>query len=307
MPVQRKTEGQVGFRAGLPRIFKERNMFLFKTITGLQSYLDEVRAAGETIGFVPTMGALHEGHGRMIRYAVAQGHHTLVSIFVNPTQFNSQEDLQKYPRHTGKDLRYLKELGCHVVFFPEEKEIYPDAGFTPTDIDLGNLATILEGAFRPGHFEGVVQVMDRLLQITEPDYLFMGEKDLQQLAVVRKLIAETGAEIKLVGMPVVREKSGLAMSSRNERLSEAQKKRAGAVFKALEYARQNFRTTPAEVLQKQAVEMMESEGLRVEYFTIVRSDTMEITDGNPVGDDNVFAVVAVWCDEVRLIDSMSMG
>src|SRR5699024_7175039 len=150
-----------------------------------------------TIGFVPTMGALHEGHGSMIRHSVSEGHHTLVSIFVNPTQFDNQEDLHKYPRNITRDLEFLHDLGCHVLFLPDEKEIYPETESVSSKMDLGALGTTLEGAFRPGHFDGVVQVMERLLWITEPDFLFMGEKDLQQLTIIRKLIKEMGINTAL--------------------------------------------------------------------------------------------------------------
>lgn len=282
-------------------------MFLYKTIPGLVRYLEEIRAAGDTIGFVPTMGALHEGHGSMIRHSVSEGHHTLVSIFVNPTQFDNQEDLHKYPRNITRDLEFLHDLGCHVLFLPDEKEIYPETESVSSKMDLGALGTTLEGAFRPGHFDGVVQVMERLLWITEPDFLFMGEKDLQQLTIIRKLIKKMGINTALKGMPVVREESGLALSSRNERLSAEQKKKAVAIFKALEDARKNFDSSSEEDLRNQAVFGMESEGLKVEYFEFVNGDTMESIDSNGFNSGGVFAVVAAWCDQVRLIDNMRMS
>lgn len=282
-------------------------MFLYKTIPGLVRYLEEIRAAGDTIGFVPTMGALHEGHGSMIRHSVSEGHHTLVSIFVNPTQFDNQEDLHKYPRNITRDLEFLHDLGCHVLFLPDEKEIYPETESVSSKMDLGTLGTTLEGAFRPGHFDGVVQVMERLLWITEPDFLFMGEKDLQQLTIIRKLIKKMGINTALKGMPVVREESGLALSSRNERLSAEQKKKAVAIFRALEDARKNFDSSSEEDLRNQAVFGMESEGLKVEYFEFVNGDTMESIDSNGFNSGGVFAVVAAWCDQVRLIDNMRMS
>lgn len=282
-------------------------MFLFKTIDRFQDFLDDIRAKGDTIGFVPTMGALHEGHAQLIRHSIEEGHFTVVSIFVNPTQFNNQTDLNQYPRTTAQDLEFLYQLGCHAVFLPDEKEIYPDEGYDKVKVELGKLGTTLEGAFRPGHFEGVVQVMERLLRITEPDYLIMGEKDLQQLAVIRTLIRHLSMEIELVGRPVVREESGLALSSRNKRLSEEEKQKATAIFRALLRLRKDLDLLPKSVLLTRATEEMESAGLQVEYVEIVDGDSLEIVDEVEMDSGRMYAVVAAWCDQVRLIDSMKMN
>lgn len=282
-------------------------MFLFKTIDRFQDFLDDIRAKGDTIGFVPTMGALHEGHAQLIRHSIEEGHFTVVSIFVNPTQFNNQTDLNQYPRTTAQDLEFLYQLGCHAVFLPDEKEIYPDEGYDKVKVELGKLGTTLEGAFRPGHFQGVVQVMERLLRITEPDYLIMGEKDLQQLAVIRTLIRHLSMEIELVGRPVVREESGLALSSRNKRLSEEEKQKATAIFRALLRLRKDLDLLPKSVLLTRATEEMESEGLKVEYVEVVDGDSLEIVDEVEMDSGRVYAVVAAWCDQVRLIDSMKMN
>lgn len=282
-------------------------MFLFKTIDRFQDFLDDIRAKGDTIGFVPTMGALHEGHAQLIRHSIEEGHFTVVSIFVNPTQFNNQTDLNQYPRTTAQDLEFLYQLGCHAVFLPDEKEIYPDEGYDKVKVELGKLGTTLEGAFRPGHFEGVVQVMERLLRITEPDYLIMGEKDLQQLAVIRTLIRHLPMEIELVGRPVVREESGLALSSRNKRLSEEEKQKATAIFRALLRLRKDLDLLPKSVLLTRATEEMESAGLQVEYVEIVDGDSLEIVDEVEMDSGRMYAVVAAWCDQVRLIDSMKMN
>lgn len=282
-------------------------MFLFKTIDRFQDFLDDIRAKGDTIGFVPTMGALHEGHAQLIRHSIEEGHFTVVSIFVNPTQFNNQTDLNQYPRTTAQDLEFLYQLGCHAVFLPDEKEIYPDEGYDKVKVELGKLGTTLEGAFRPGHFEGVVQVMERLLRITEPDYLIMGEKDLQQLAVIRTLIRHLSMEIELVGRPVVREESGLALSSRNKRLSEEEKQKATAIFRALLRLRKDLDLLPKSVLLTRATEEMESAGLQVEYVEVVDGDSLEIVDEVEMDSGRMYAVVAAWCDQVRLIDSMKMN
>lgn len=282
-------------------------MFLFKTIDRFQDFLDDIRAKGDTIGFVPTMGALHEGHAQLIRHSIEEGHFTVVSIFVNPTQFNNQTDLNQYPRTTAQDLEFLYQLGCHAVFLPDEKEIYPDEGYDKVKVELGKLGTTLEGAFRPGHFEGVVQVMERLLRITEPDYLIMGEKDLQQLAVIRTLIRHLSMEIELVGRPVVREESGLALSSRNKRLSEEEKQKATAIFRALLRLRKDLDLLPKSVLLTRATEEMESAGLKVEYVEVVDGDSLEIVDEVEMDSGRMYAVVAAWCDQVRLIDSMKMN
>lgn len=280
-------------------------MFLFKTVQGLRTYLDEVRSRGETIGFVPTMGALHPGHEALIRHSIAEGHHTVVSIYVNPKQFNDPGDLEKYPRDPGRDLHILNNLGCQVVFLPGDEEVYPAGEDRSVSyLDLGKLGTTLEGAFRPGHFEGMVKVMERLLDIVEPDYLWMGQKDLQQLIIVEKLIRYLALDVKLEGRPIVREESGLALSSRNVRLTEAQKRKAAGIFQVLTEARGQYERESPENIKEKAMETLENRGLRVEYFEFVDGHTLELLTGQNGKTDSVFIVTAVWCDEVRLIDNI---
>lgn len=281
-------------------------MFLLKTVKALQRHLDEVRATGDAVGFVPTMGALHEGHSALIQHSIDEGLHTLVSIYVNPAQFNDSEDLQKYPRNVGRDVELLHNLGCHVLFLPGDAEIYPKNDMTPIDLDLGNLETTLEGAFRPGHFEGVVRVMERLLKIVEPDYLFMGQKDLQQLIVVRRLIQEMGLKVQLEGLPIVREITGLALSSRNERLTKSQREKAVVIYATLHDIQTNFINYPLAELRTLAKTRVRSAGLKMEYFEFVNGHTLEILQEHQDGEDDIFAVIAVWCGEVRLIDNMKM-
>jgi len=282
-------------------------MVLFKTIAALRSHLEHQRNKGRTIGFVPTMGALHNGHSSLIRHSLEQGHYTVVSIYVNPTQFNDPVDLEKYPRPLSADLELLNQIGCNAVFLPGDSEIYPVEGVTTTEIDLQHLGDSLEAAFRPGHFEGVLQVMHRLLDIVNPDFLFMGQKDLQQLAVVRQLISEAGFTTRLVGLPIVREENGLARSSRNERLSASERKKAGLIYKTLlETSNASHKSSLTE-LKFSALERLEKAGLRPEYFEFVRSDNLRLVHSREEYDGPITIVTAVWVGDVRLIDNMEMA
>src|SRR5438270_8267338 len=204
-------------------------MIIFKRAVDLEHYLFEQKRSGRNIGFVPTMGALHKGHLSLISRAGKSGL-VVCSIFVNPTQFNDPEDFKNYPVNIENDMELLVQSGCDVLFLPSVEEIYP-AGFSKKHYDLGPIEFVLEGAHRPGHFQGVCQVVDRLLQIVQPDDLFTGQKDYQQCMVIRKLISLVGMEdrVNLVVVPTVREKDGLAMSSRNLRLNEEQRKKAPLV------------------------------------------------------------------------------
>lgn len=286
---------------------KYNYMFLFKSISGLQSHLAEVRGMSKAIGFVPTMGALHDGHTSLITRSIESGNYTVVSIYVNPTQFNESDDLAKYPRPISDDLVKLNRLGVDVVFLPTDEEIYPDGTQTAPDVPLGHLGNTLEAAFRPGHFEGVVQVMDRLLRIVRPDILFMGNKDLQQIAVVRKLIEFANFKCKLVGLPIIREPHGLARSSRNERLTPADREAAAVIYNTLKETYQNYHELTFSQLKQAALKRLSIPPFRPEYFEFVRTDTMKILDARPDDPIPVSVVTAVWCRDVRLIDNMEMS
>lgn len=201
----------------------------------------------------------------------------------------------------------LNQIGCNAVFLPGDSEIYPVEGVTTTEIDLQHLGDSLEAAFRPGHFEGVLQVMHRLLDIVNPDFLFMGQKDLQQLAVVRQLISEAGFTTRLVGLPIVREENGLARSSRNERLSASERKKAGLIYKTLlETSNASHKSSLTE-LKFSALERLEKAGLRPEYFEFVRSDNLQLVHSREEYDGPITIVTAVWVGDVRLIDNMEMA
>ena len=196
-------------------------MYIFQKAADLRSHLKTIlRGRSSTIGFIPTMGALHEGHLALIRAAQANGCYTVCSIFVNPTQFNDPSDLEKYPRTPEKDAELLEKVGCDVIFMPEVEEIYPPGDIQDFELDFEGLDEVMEGVFRPGHFKGVAQVVKRLLDLVQPDGLYMGQKDFQQVAIVRHLIRVTRFPVELVVVPTVREHDGLAMSSRNIRLSD---------------------------------------------------------------------------------------
>lgn len=281
-------------------------MFLYKSISALQSHLEEVRRKSKTVGFVPTMGALHDGHGSLVAHSLNEGNYTVVSIYVNPTQFNDAADLEKYPRPVSSDLEKLYELGVDVVFLPSDEQMYPKGDESIPDIPLGHLGDTLEAAYRPGHFEGVVQIMDRLLRIVRPDVLYMGIKDLQQVAVVRKLIEESKFSCDLVGLPIIRESNGLARSSRNERLSDDDRKEAALIFETLKDTWRNYHDLSYQELKQAALDRLNHQPFQPEYFEFVQTDSLEILPTKPEGKKSVSAVTAVWCGDVRLIDNMEM-
>lgn len=257
------------------------------------------------MGFVPTMGALHEGHVALVRKSIAATDLTVCSIFVNPTQFNEATDLEKYPRTPEKDILLLTQAGCQVLFMPPVEEVYPTSGQQPLKVEFGNLAAPMEGAFRPGHFNGVAQVMHRLLDLVKPTKLFMGQKDFQQVAVVNHLIATTHPQVQMVMLPTIREADGLAMSSRNTRLNAEQRAIAPTVFKALTDAASKVHSHFPADIQKEALEMLAVPGMEPEYFEIVDGKTLQ-----PIAlfEDTDYAVActAVRLGNVRLIDNIVM-
>ena len=281
-------------------------MFLVKTIVALQNHLQEVRNHHKSIGFVPTMGALHDGHRSLISHSLEMGQYTVVSIYVNPTQFNDSSDLEKYPRPISDDLNFLYEWGCDVVFLPADEEMYPKDGLKLPPIELGHLGNSLEAAFRPGHFEGVLQIMDRLLGIVLPDILFMGLKDLQQVAVVRLLISEVGFSCQLIGLPIVREPHGLARSSRNDRLSVSDRNDASIIYETLKETFDNYPHKSLVELKETALNRLEHPPFRPEYFEFVRTDNLRILTSKKEYQGSVSVVTAVWCGQIRLIDNMGM-
>lgn len=278
-------------------------MILFKQGDVLQRYLREVADSGKSIGFVPTMGALHNGHEQLIRECKKKARCCVVSIFVNPTQFNDPRDFEKYPSSIENDIRMLEANGTDILFLPSVFEIYPAGTDHLEQYDLGYLETVLEGKYRPGHFQGVCQVMERLLNIVKPARLFMGQKDFQQCLVIRKLLKLRSFGTELIIHPTVRENDGLAMSSRNRRLDHLQRKNATAIFHALRQLQQKWKNDQAAAITS-ARYFLDQHGFRVEYIEIANSNTLEL-QRTPSTDPEI-ALIAAYLGEIRLIDNLTL-
>ena len=277
-------------------------MDIIKTVTELRNWLDECHKGGKSVGFVPTMGALHKGHGDLVNYSVRENDITVVSIFVNPTQFNNSDDLDLYPRTPEKDYDLLNGLGVDIVFYPSVREIYPKPDNRVFDFD--GLDKVMEGEYRPGHFNGVAQVVSKLFNIVMPDKAYFGEKDFQQLAIVKQMVKQLNMAVEIIGIPIVREQSGLAMSSRNQRLTEEKKVTASAIYRVLKESVSMITEYSPEIISSRVVEELNSiPGLRVEYFSIVDSVSLEtVTSWNSA--ESIVGCIAVFCGEVRLIDNI---
>ena len=277
-------------------------MKLIQTVKELRSELDGLRKAGKTIGLVPTMGALHAGHASLVKRAVAENEVVVVSDFVNPTQFNDKNDLLKYPRTLEADCALLEACGAAFVFAPSVEEMYPEPD--TRQFSYEPLDTVMEGKYRPGHFNGVCQVVSKLFLIVEPTRAYFGEKDFQQLAIIREMVRRYPFPIEIVGCPIVREVDGLALSSRNTRLSAEQREQAlqisQTLFASVEYSKTH---TVAETRLYVESRIARSEGLRLEYFEIVDGNTLQTVNG---WDETEYIVgcITVFCGEVRLIDNI---
>ncbi|HQX95760.1 MAG: pantoate--beta-alanine ligase [Chitinophagaceae bacterium] len=280
-------------------------MILFKKAMALQNWLDKQRKSGLKLGFVPTMGALHDGHISLIHSSKKVNDITVCSIFVNPTQFNNTIDFDKYPSTIEQDIPKLEDAGCDVLFLPSVEEIYPSGLTIEKTYDLGNLEAILEGEFRPGHYQGVCMVVDRLLNIVGPDNLYLGEKDFQQCMVITKLIELIGLKekIAITICPTLRQTDGLAMSSRNMRLNENERSRSALIFETLLFIKNNAGKSTPFALKKEAARMLEEAGFKVDYVEIADSSTLtSIKDW--VESKKVVALIAAYNNEIRLIDNM---
>ncbi|THH41938.1 pantoate--beta-alanine ligase [Neolewinella litorea] len=281
-------------------------MKIFSTASELTTALAAERAANRTIGFVPTMGALHAGHAALVRHSAAEQAVTVASIFVNPTQFNDGQDLAAYPRTPDADIQLLREYGCHYLYLPTVDDVYP-AGLQDNPVahlDFGRLTTRMEGASRPGHFAGVVQVVSRLLDIVRPHVLYMGQKDYQQVAVVRRMVDLLGLQVSVTGVPTVREADGLAMSSRNRRLNVEERRAAAKINRHLSAVAAGLRSHwPARELERLAIKGMQAVPLlEPEYVEVVDGDTLlPYQDGEPVRE--LVVATAVRVGAVRLIDN----
>lgn len=279
-------------------------MILFKGAGKLSHYISQQKKEGRSIGFVPTMGALHRGHLSLLSAAKKRADLVVCSIFVNPTQFNNPEDFNKYPITLEPDIELLVRHGCDVLFLPSATEIYPSHYKAPV-YDLGRLEQVLEGEYRPGHFQGVCQVVDRLLQIVDTDFLVLGQKDYQQCQVIQRLLLLTDREsISLIIAPTVREDDGLAMSSRNLRLSAAQREKAALLYQTLSKAKAAAATTGLQQIKNTAVDVLTKSGFAVDYFEIVDAATLQ-----PATDaaQPIVALVAAYLDDIRLIDNLPLA
>ncbi len=275
-------------------------MILVKTVKELRSEIEKF-GGSEQVGFVPTMGALHNGHLSLVRQAVAENGVVVVSIFVNPTQFNDPKDLERYPRTLEADLKLLEPTGCKIVFAPNAKEVYPEPD--TRKFDFGQLEKVMEGKHRPGHFNGVAQVVSKLFDMVKPDKAYFGLKDFQQLAIIKNMVKQLQLPVQIVPCEIVREKSGLAMSSRNELLTSEQKENATVISKTLFKAKELTEQKSVEELTNWVTETVNKNPfLDVEYFEIVDDEQLQPVKSWDEEKTKV-GCIAVHCGEIRLIDN----
>jgi pantoate--beta-alanine ligase len=282
-------------------------MILLKKVADLYKHLDIQREIGLEVGFVPTMGALHRGHISLIEEARRHNSLVVCSIFVNPAQFNDLADFKKYPSSIDKDIAQLENAGCDVLFYPSVDEVYPDPN-EHIHYDLGYLETIMEGKFRPGHFQGVCKVVHRLLQMVSPDNLYIGQKDYQQCLVIKRLLELTGMRdhINLHISPTLREKDGLAMSSRNARLDENYRQIANGIYQTLNLVRKEIKRGNLESLKKKGMDHLLQKGFRAEYVEIADASTLQpVNDWD--GSQKLIVLTAAFLGEIRLIDNLFLN
>ena len=280
-------------------------MEVFHTREGMQEKILRLKDQHKTVGFVPTMGALHQGHLALIECSLKQDDATVVSIFVNPTQFNRRDDYDKYPRELTSDLQELEDRGVRIAFTPTEKEMYPEPDNRV--FDFGRLDQVMEGYHRPGHFNGVAKIVSKLFDVVMPHRAYFGEKDFQQLAVIRELNRQMGYNIRIIGCPIVRESDGLAMSSRNARLTAEQRKEAALISRELFDARNNMdQLSVGEVKERVIGRLNKSPHIDVEYFEIVDEQTFRAI--SRWQDSHAKrACIAAWVGDVRLIDNVKFS
>lgn len=277
-------------------------MQVLHTKNELISLIDRFKKEGKSIGFVPTMGALHEGHLSLVKESKKNSDITVVSIFVNPTQFNDPEDLKRYPRTLDKDVELLEKTGCDIAFAPSVEEIYPEPD--TRKFDFGYLESVMEGAKRPGHFNGVGQVVSRLFDIVRPDKAFFGMKDFQQVAIIKQMVKQLNSPVRIIPCPIVREENGLARSSRNTLLDEEHRKNAPHIYATLKKAREMASSMGVSELKKWMTdEINRNPYLETEYVEIVDDTTLKITEDWKEPGTKV-ACVAVYAGKIRLIDNI---
>lgn len=278
-------------------------MRVVKTISELKSLISGYKQENKTVGLVPTMGALHAGHKSLVDRARKENDIVVVSVFVNPTQFNNKQDLVTYPRTEERDCALLEAAGCDVVFMPAVEEVYPEPD--NRQFDLGAVAEVMEGAHRPGHFNGVAQIVSKLFGFVEPDRAYFGEKDFQQIAVIRKMVQLEGFKLQIVACPIKREDDGLALSSRNVRLTAEQRQLAPNIYRVLKESCNFAKSHTVAETEKFVVDSLNAlPQMEVEYYSIVDALTMQ-----PVSDwadaDSITGCITVYCGEVRLLDNIA--
>ncbi len=280
-------------------------MKIIDNITELNRIVTGLKTEGKTIGLVPTMGALHQGHLSLVRRSVAANDFTVATVFVNPTQFNNHSDLVSYPRTIANDAAMLEEVGCNLLFAPSADEIYTKEELDkPFVFDFKGLDLVMEGKFRPNHFNGVVQIVSKLFDMIKPQRAYFGEKDFQQLAIIRLMTKSYNMPVEIVACPIVREESGLAMSSRNMLLTDEQRKVAAHIYAVLKEGKQFMPNTPIAELKECSIAAIEQKPeLKVEYFDIVNGETLQSIEK---WDDAEYIVgcITVFCGKVRLIDNI---
>ena len=284
--------------------FKNSKMIIIRTLEELSELINSAEYRNSTVGFVPTMGALHEGHGSLITASKNDNQIVICSIFVNPTQFNKVEDLEKYPRKEKEDVAILEKLGCDFLFMPSSEEIYKNYQFE--GIDLKELETVMEGKYRPGHFQGVCQIVYRLFDLVNPTRAYFGLKDFQQVAVIKYMTSFFKLPVEIIACPTIREENGLALSSRNLRLSEIEKQDALIIFKTLDFIQKNLtQFETISELKNKALEVFKSGKLTLEYLEIVDQNTLTLLDEK--NKSNLVACIAAYNNHIRLIDNMILS
>ena len=276
-------------------------MKVFEEQKILKKYIEQYKK-GQKIGFVPTMGALHKGHESLILQSKKRCDITICSIFVNPTQFNDKTDYDNYPKNLDSDLAILKNLSCDIVYCPNKNDIYNKIEVSKK-FQFNGINEILEGQYRPGHFDGVATIVEKLFNIIEPDYAFFGEKDLQQLYVIKQLVKNLNIKTQIIGCPTIRENNGLAKSSRNQLISKEDLEKSSIIFKQLQYCKNNFTKLSFEKLKKTVIHNIECLNFKIDYFEFIELDTFTIQNKKIEGKQYA-ACIAVIVSGVRLIDNI---
>ena len=280
-------------------------MKVLKSKKTLIDYVERQREMGKKIGFAPTMGALHEGHLSLYKAAKKENDEVISSIFVNPTQFNNPDDFQKYPKTLEKDIELLEKAGVDAVYVPNVEEMYPD-GLNSKKYNFDGLENEMEGKYRPGHFDGVGTIVEELFRQVQPHNAYFGEKDYQQLAIIKKMVEKTKLPVKIHGVPTLREEDGLAMSSRNVRLTETQRKEATIIYETLTKVKEWFKVISLEEIKQKVTDIFRNSNFELEYFVIADEKTLKETDYF-YKDKNYRAFIVAYADTVRLIDNMHLG